>query len=80
VFNTGVPAITTTGQTAGERSVTMAALICSTCGGSPESPYRRANGEGCVSGAHNDHADAWHLRPEAEAIRAGETWGLLVPA
>jgi len=56
----------------------MAALVCSTCGGSPESPYR-ANGEGCVSGAHDDHADAWHLRPEAEAIRKGETWRLLVP-
>jgi hypothetical protein len=62
----------------------MATLICSTCGGAAEAPYRRIVAgevaEGCVSGAHNGHGDAWYNRPEAATIRKAETWGLLVPA
>lgn len=49
--------------------------ICTTCIKPLAQPYRRttADGtvtEGCVSAAHDDHADAWHMRPEAVAIRA----------
>ena len=48
--------------------------VCTTCGQTPANPFRdRVNGEvryGCVDRAHDDHADAWHLRPAAAAIRA----------
>lgn len=52
-----------------------ASTTCTTCGRPADSPHRRTNMsgiiiEGCVDSAHNDHADAWHLRPEAEPIRA----------
>lgn len=52
----------------------MATIICTTCGQRPEAPYRRSVGgvvvEGCVSAAHDGHADGWHNRPQAVAIRA----------
>jgi hypothetical protein len=88
-LDTDVPATTNhnTGN-AGEGSVPMnattVALVCSTCGEPAEAPYRQVkDGEvvwGCVSGAHNDHADDWHNRPDGVTIRKAETWGLLVPA
>lgn len=57
-----------------------ASTLCTTCGHPADAPHRRTNTsgviiEGCVDSAHNDHADAWHLRPEAEPIRkAGDDY------
>lgn len=52
----------------------MSTLYCTTCGKAPEAPARNTRDgvvlDGCVSAAHDAHADAWHLRPEAVAIRA----------
>jgi hypothetical protein len=74
---------TESGESRGKGAV-MAQLICTTCGGSAEAPHREYRGGevvwGCVSAAHDAHADAWHLRPEAAKIRQGETWGVLAPA
>lgn len=47
---------------------------CTTCGCGADNPYRWTDAfgvvvAGCVDSAHNDHADAWHLRPEAAQIR-----------
>lgn len=65
--------------TGGEGRPTMATTTtparCTTCGGTPEAPYRRRDAagvvtEGCVSAAHDGHGDAWHHRRAAEAIRA----------
>jgi hypothetical protein len=51
-----------------------ATMICTNCSHEPHDPYRRTVGgevvEGCISSAHNGHADAWHLRPAAVATRA----------
>jgi hypothetical protein len=51
--------------------------VCMTCGRHLDDAYRLfdADGnviEGCISGAHNDHADDWHNRPSAIAHRNGE--------
>jgi hypothetical protein len=52
----------------------MASFFCTTCGNAPEAAYRRIVGgvvaEGCISAAHDGHADGWHNRPEAVALRA----------
>jgi hypothetical protein len=64
----------------------MSTIVCTTCGGPADAPYRDIVGGvvqwGCISAAHDAHADAWHNRPEAVAFRASgaETWGLLAPA
>ncbi len=64
----------TTNRETGERGAIMASIICTTCGQAPEAPYRRTVAgvvtEGCVSAAHDGHADGWHLRPQAAAIRS----------
>lgn len=53
---------------------TFAAGNCRTCGRPKGAPYRRHVGgevtEGCIAADHDEHADAWHLRPRAVAHRA----------
>ena len=53
---------------------TFAAGNCRTCGRPKDAPYRRHVGgevtEGCIAADHDEHADAWHLRPRAVAHRA----------
>lgn len=62
---------------------------CTTCGEPAARPRRVYGGgvtepffvvEGCVDAAHDAWADAWHLRPEAAAIRATAWHGVEVTA
>ena len=60
--------------------VTLEALLdehtCPTCVRPAAAPYRRRSAgsvsEGCVDAHHQGHADAWHSRKQAYALRAAE--------
>jgi hypothetical protein len=68
--------VTTTPTTTpeAEEATVSTTPTCTTCGRQLATPYRRTVAgevvEGCVSAAHDAHADAWHLRPAAVAVRA----------